>query len=68
MLFYVRQDSLEEYRNTLSQVITSRSHNSDEEEEVSSESSGRKLRSHTGARSKRLNNGLSDSEEEMETN
>ena len=69
VLFYMRQDSLEEYRDSLSQVITSRgTQNSEEEEEVATETSGRKLRSHTGARSKRLSNGLSDSEEEMETN
>ncbi|XP_063952181.1 ubiquitin carboxyl-terminal hydrolase 4-like [Lytechinus pictus] len=75
VLFYLRKDRVEEYNQSLSQFIASRgeetTQNGDAEEEeqhIATETCDRKLRSHTGARSKRHSNGLSDSEEEMETN
>eukprot|EP00057_Strongylocentrotus_purpuratus_P021281 XP_011675755.1 PREDICTED: ubiquitin carboxyl-terminal hydrolase 4 isoform X2 [Strongylocentrotus purpuratus] len=74
VLFYLRKDRVEEYKQSLSQVIarrgeeTTENGEAEEEEHIATETSDRKLRSHTGARSKRHSNGLSDSEEEMETN
>lgn len=66
---------MEEYKQSLSQVIARRGEETtengeaeEEEQPIATETSDRKLRSHTGARSKRHSNGLSDSEEEMETN
>ncbi|XP_072175057.1 ubiquitin carboxyl-terminal hydrolase 4-like [Diadema setosum] len=72
VLFYLQKDSIEEFNSSLSQTIARRGkemeENGEDENEVATDTSERKLRSHTGARSKRHNAGLSDSEEEMETN